>query len=416
MKRFHTSALVVVATMGALFLCSAELSAQNWPQWRGPNRDGAIPALAEPAAWPQQLKQKWQVKVGIGYASPLLVDKRVFVLARQGEEEVVTAVDFATGKQIWRDAYAAPYTVNSVAAAHGKGPKSTPLVHGGKLFTFGISGILSCYDAASGKVVWRRGFSNEFKATSPEFGAATSPIADGNRVVVHVGGQGNGAVMAFDVESGKTVWSWTGDGPAYASPIIVTLAGTRQIVTQSQQRLIGLSAADGKLLWSVPFTTAYDQNIITPVLFKDILIFSGLDKGVIAMRVVQEAGKWRTEKVWENAAVSFYMSNPVLNGNALFGMSHRNKGQFVALDASTGKTLWLAAGRSGENAAVQTAGDKLFLLTDAAELIVAKASGTGFEQVRRYTVAKSPTWAQPLIAEKTILVKDAETLTSWGIE
>jgi outer membrane protein assembly factor BamB len=408
--------MAIVATISALLLCGATLSAQNWPQWRGPNRDGAILAFTEPAAWPAQLKQKWQVKVGIGHASPLLVDKRVYVLARQGEEEVVACLEFATGKQIWRDAYPAPYTLNSIAAAHGKGPKSTPLFHAGKLITLGISGILSGYDAASGKILWRRNFSTDFRASSPEFGAATSPVADGNRVIAHVGGQGNGALMAFDAESGKTVWSWTGDGPAYASPIIVTLSGTRQIVTQSQQRLIGLSAADGKLLWSIPFTTSYEQNIITPILYKDILIFSGLDKGVIALRVAQDAGAWRTEKVWENPGVAFYMSNPVLNGAVLFGMSHRNKGQFVALDAATGKTLWASTGRAGENAAVLTAGDKLFLLTTDAELIVAKASGTAFEQIRRYTVAKSPTWAQPLIAEKTILVKDVDALTSWGLE
>jgi len=416
MRRFHKPTMMVAAALCAFFLGGAALSAQNWPQWRGPNRDGAIPGLSEPTAWPEQLKQKWQVKVGIGHASPLLVDKRVYVLARQGEEEVVAAFEFATGKQVWRDAYPAPYTMNSAAIAHGKGPKSTPLVHGGKLFTLGISGILSCYDAVSGKLAWRRAFSGEFKTTSPDFGAATSPIADGNRVLVHVGGNGSGALIAFDVESGKTVWAWTGEGPAYASPIIVTLAGSRQVVTQSQQRLIGLSAADGKLLWSIPFTTSYDQNTITPLLFKDILIFSGLEKGVIAIRVIQDAGQWRTEKAWENPGVSFYMSNPVLNGAVLFGMSTRNKGQFVALDAATGKTLWSSAGRAGENAAVLTAGDKLFLLTTDAELIVAKVNGAAFEQVRRYTVAKSPTWAQPVIAEKTILVKDAEMLTSWGIE
>jgi len=416
MRRFQPRALAIAVTVCALLLCDATLSAQNWPQWRGPNRDGAIPAFTEPAAWPEQLTQNWQVKVGIGHASPVLVDKRVYVIARQGEEEVVACLEFATGRQIWRDAYPAPYTVNSAAAAHGKGPKSTPLIHAGKLITLGISGILSGYEASSGTLLWRRNFSTEFRASSPEFGAATSPIADGNRVIAHVGGQGNGALMAFDVESGKTVWSWTGDGPAYASPIIVTLAGARQIVTQSQQRLIGLAAADGKLLWSIPFTTSYDQNIITPILFRDILIFSGLDKGVIAMRVAQDAGEWRTEKVWENPGSAFYMSNPVLNGTALFGMSHRNKGQFVALDAATGRTLWTSTGRAGENAAVLTAGDKLFLLTTDAELIVAKASSAAFEQVRRYTVAKSPTWAQPLISDMAILIKDAEALTSWGLE
>ncbi len=392
------------------------LGAQDWPQWRGPNRDGTMLSFAEPKAWPDQLKQKWQVNVGIGHSTPLLVNRRIYVFARLGDLEIVSCLDFDTGKQIWRDAYAAPYTMNPAARDHGAGPKSTPLFHAGKLFTLGISGIFSSYDAESGKLRWRREFSAQFKSTSPYFGTATSPVGERGLVIVHVGGHDSGALTAFDAETGKAVWSWNGDGPAYASPIVVTLGGTRQIVTQSQKNIIGVSAADGKLLWSIPFTTAYVQNIITPILFKDTLIFSGLDKGVMAIRLAQSGGEWKTEKIWENPAVAFYTSNPVLNHDVLFGMSHKNRGQFVALDAATGKTLWTTAGREGENAALLSAGDKLFLLTDNAELIVAKASGIAFEPLRRYTVANSPTWANPLFSGKCILVKGAETLTLWSLE
>jgi outer membrane protein assembly factor BamB len=404
------------ALLCVLLLFLPLLAAQDWPQWRGPNRDGSMLTFAEPKAWPDRLQQTWQVNVGIGHSTPLLVNKRIYVFARQGDMEIVSCLDFDTGKQIWRDAYAAPYTVNPVARAHGTGPKSTPLFHAGKLFTLGISGIFSSYEAESGKLRWRREFSAEFKSTSPYFGTATSPVGERGLVIVHVGGHDSGALTAFDAETGKTVWSWNGDGPAYASPIVVTLGDTRQIVTQSQKNIIGVSAADGKLLWRIPFTTAYVQNIITPVLFKDTLIFSGLDKGVMAIRLAKSGGEWKPEKIWENPAVAFYMSNPVLNHDVLFGMSHKNQGQFVALDAATGKTLWTSAGREGENAALVSAGDKLFLLTNDAELIVAKASRTAFEPLRRYTVANSPTWANPLFSGKCILIKDAETLTLWSLE
>ena len=138
--------------------------------------------------------------------------------------------------------------------------------------------------------------------------------------------------------------------------------------------------------------------------------------GVIALRLVQKGGRWQAEKVWENPAVAFYMSNPVINNQVLFGMSHKSRGQFVALDAATGKTLWTTAGREGENAALLSAGDKLFLLTDSAELIVAKASGAAFEPLRRYTVAGSPTWANPLLSGKCLLIKDTESLTLWSLE
>jgi outer membrane protein assembly factor BamB len=223
-------------------------------------------------------------------------------------------------------------------------------------------------------------------------------------------------LMAFEIETGKTLWTWNGDGPSYASPIAITLAGTRQIVTQTQKYLIGLSATDGKLLWSLPFATAYVQNIITPILYKDTLVYSGLDKGITAIRLKQSGGVWQTETVWENPGVAFYMSNPVVNGGILFGMSHKNKGQFAAVDLATGKTLWMTTGREGDNAALATAGDKVFMLTTDADLIVSKANSTALETVRRYTVAKSPVWAQPVFTGKGVLIKDLETLTLWGWE
>jgi outer membrane protein assembly factor BamB len=390
--------------------------AQDSPQWRGPNRDGVIPSYTGPQTWPTQLKQKWQVNIGAGHSSPLLVGRNIFVFTRQGEEEVISCLELDTGKVLWRTAYAAPYAVNPVARTHGAGPKSTPAFSSGKLFTLGIGGILSSWDAKSGKLLWRREFSSDFKTTAPDFGTATSPIVDGKLVIAFVGGSDSGALMAFDTESGKTVWKWPGDGPGYASPIVVDIAGTRQVVTQSQQKIIGVSAMDGKLLWSIPFKTPYVQNIITPILFKDLLIFSGLEQGVMAIRILRDGQTWKTEKVWENKSASFYMSDPVINGGKLFGMSQRNSGQFVALDAATGKSLWETKGREGDNTAVLTGGDTLFLLTSEAEFIVAKASGAAFQEIRRYTVAKSPTYAHPVVAGKNVLIKDAENLTLWSIE
>jgi outer membrane protein assembly factor BamB len=404
------------ALLSILLLLPLSLKAQDSPQWRGPNRDGLIPSYTEPQTWPEHLKQKWQVSLGAGYSSPLLVGENVFAFTRQGEQEVVSCLDLETGKVLWRQAYDAPYTVNPVARVHGKGPKSTPAFSSGKLFTLGIGGILSCYDAKSGRLLWRRDLSSDFEATSPYYGTATSPLVDGNLVIAFVGGHDNGALMAFDTETGKTIWKWPGDGPAYASPIIIDAGGTRQIVTQSQQQAIGVSVVDGKLLWSIPFTTPYVQNIITPVYFKDLLILSGLEQGVMAVKVVHSGQTWKTEKVWENRTASFYMSDPVINGGRLFGMSHTNKGQFVAFDAATGKILWQTKGREGDNTAVLTGGDKLFLLTSDADLIVAKASSAAFEQIRRYTVAKSSTYAHPVIAGKSILIKDNENLTLWSLD
>src|SRR5262249_53554532 len=163
--------------------------------------------------------------------------------------------------------------------------------------------------------------------------------------------------------------------------------GTRQIVTQSQQNIIGINEANGELLWQIPFTTEYVQNIVTPIVYKDTLIFSGLDKGTFAIKLVKTDGKFKPETVWENKQVSMYMNSPVLKGDYLYGMSHKRKGQFFCIDAKTGATLWTSEGREGDNAAILTAGSLLFLLADDAELTIANASDKKYEVLKKYTVA-----------------------------
>jgi outer membrane protein assembly factor BamB len=193
--------------------------------------------------------------------------------------------------------------------------------------------------------------------------------------------------------------------------VVVTLGGTKQVITLSQERIVGVSAASGQLLWSAPLRTPYSQNVVDPVIYGDTIIYTGIDNPVIAIRPVLANGTWQANKVWENATAAMYMSNPVLAGDTLYGMSNRNRGQFVALDARTGKTLWATPGRDGENAAIVRAGKLLFLLKNDAELVIARPNPASFEVVRRYTVAESPTWAMPIVDGNRIFVKDADTLT-----
>jgi outer membrane protein assembly factor BamB len=400
----------------AVALASQVCFAQDWPQWRGPNRDGAVASFTAPKVWPDKLKTIWKVQVGIGHSSPVVVGRRVYLHSRQEENEVVSCFDLDSGKQLWRDSYPTPYMMNPAAVSHGKGPKSTPVVYNNKLYTFGISGILSCYDAATGQVRWRKEFSKQFKGTSPLFGAATSPIVHNGLVIVHVGGHDAGALTAFNAETGDVKWSWTGDGPGYASPIVFESGGASQIVTQTQKSIAGFSAASGELLWQIPFETEYVQNIVTPVVYKQTLILSGLDKGTMAIRVIKRGQKWDTEQVWRNPEVSMYMNSPVVSGDSLYGLSHKRKGQFFCLDARTGQTLWTTNGREGDNAAVVAAGQFLFLLTDGADLIVARSDPKQFEVVKKYSVADSPTWAHSVLVGNRILIKDASSLALLGFE
>ncbi len=390
----------------------AGAAAADWPQWRGPHRDGTGAVFNEPSKWPDRLIQRWSISVGTGHASPVLVGTRLYLHSRQAENEVVSAIDAATGNVLWTDRYPAPYTMNPAATAHGPGPKSTPAVAGGRVFTLGITGILSALDAGGGKVLWRKAAPPE----PPTFGTAMSPVVDGNLVIAHVGGAQGGALTAFDAATGVDKWKWTGDGPGYASPVVVTFGGTKQVVTQTQSRIVGVSASSGQLLWEIPLKTPYEQNSVTPLVYRDTIIYGGLGNPSVAVRPVERGGGWSLERLWDTPESGVYMSTPVVAGDAVYGMSNLEKGHFFALDARTGKTLWATRGRTAENAAIIRAGNLLFLLKDDAELVVAKASPASFEVVRRYTVADSATWAHPVIDGDRIFVKDVNTLRAWALQ
>jgi outer membrane protein assembly factor BamB len=388
-------------------------AAGDWPQWRGPNRNGNVSGVSLPAAWPTALKEQWKVTVGVGYSSPLVVDGKIFHHTRIGEDEVLLCLDAASGKELWRSApLPAPYKMHEAAVAAGKGPKSTPVASNGKIFTLGITGVLSAHDARNGKLLWRKDFSKQFPATSPLYGTSMSPLVENGMLIAHVGGQDKGALMAFDTSTGAVKWSYDGDGPGYASPIIATLAGVRQIITFTQKELVGIGVADGKLLWKVPAKAEYDDNNVTPIVYKDMLIVSKEREGMLAFRITKQGAALAAQEVWRNADNQLYMNSPVLEGNLLYGLSIKKKGQFFCLDADTGKTIWQSEGRMGENAALLNVGKAILLLTDEAKLIVIKPGAAKFEPVMQYTVATSPTWAHPVFLGNRILVKDETTLAS----
>ncbi len=398
----------------------AQAQAPSWSQWRGAARDGVASSFTVPTAWPAQLTKRWQATVGLGHASPVVSGNRVVVHSRLANREVIAAYDLQSGKPLWQDGVDAPYTMNTAATGHGPGPKSTPTIADGRVFTLGISGIFSAHDLATGKLLWRK----TAPPTPPEFGTASSPLVDGGTVIAFLGStttggpstslRASGALTAMDAATGTVKWRWTGDGVSYASPIMATLGGTRQVITQSQNRMVSVDAASGQLLWSVALKTPHEQNSVTPLLIGDLVLYAGLENPTIALRVAKTGARWETTPAWRNEDVSMYMSSPALAGTAVYGLSTKNRGQFFALDAATGKTLWTSRGREAENASIVRAGDFLLIGTTNSELVVAKANPARFEEVKRYTVADSAMWAHPAFAGRTIIVKDVDQLIAWS--
>ena len=390
--RVRLSAPVLALLVSVAATTAAQSGRFDYPQWRGLHRDGGASGFVEPPAWPAALKRQWTVQVGEGYATPLIVGDRVFVFTRRNADEMITPLDAETGSVLWQTTYAAPYDMFAATTVHGPGPKATPLFVDGKLFTLGISGIVSALDAANGRLLWRI----PRPAEQPFYGTASSPAADGDLVFVHTGNYD--ALTAFDADTGAVVWRTAGTF-TYSSPLIVELDGVRQVVSVSQDHVAGLSARDGGLLWTYPFASPY-THAITPIEHAGQIIVSAQNMGIRALRPHRQRSGWVVETAWRNDDVSTAMTNPVVVTDALFGLSERRRGQFFALDADTGTTLWLGPPRRAENTAIAKTERFLFLLNDNAELIVARASRAGFEPIARYTVADSPTWIN-LVHEET---------------
>jgi glucose dehydrogenase len=223
-----------------------------------------------------------------------------------------------------------------------------------------------------------------------------------------------GPLTAFETASGEVAWV-AGGGGFFMSPTIVTLQGTRQVVSVTQAAVVGVSAEDGRLLWEFSWTGGGSGGIM-PISYGDTLIVSATMAGVVAIKPRLRDGAWTVEKAWETAAVEMYISHPVVIGDTLFGFSRRASGQLFALDARDGRVLWLGEPRFATNVAFAKAGDLLFVLKDDAELIIAESSPSGFEALKKYEVAESATWAQPVVSGQRLFVKDVSTLTLWAFD
>jgi outer membrane protein assembly factor BamB len=411
------SARYAVAVLAAVSMGSLALAA-DWPQWRGPARDGIAGSFTAPKAWPEKLTKVWSIEAGGGHASPLVAGGKVYLHARQGGDETVSAFDLASGKLLWRDSYPTSFSPAPEAQKHGLGPFATPALDGGTLYAFGINEILSAYDAASGKLLWRHDFGKEFPTPRPYYGTSASPLVVDGMVVVQAGGEGKGALVALDAKTGKPRWRLESDGPGYGTPAVAAFGGVRQLVVPTQRKILGAALATGAKLWEMPFQVPYDQNILTPVVVGDAgdtFITSGVDTDAQAIRVSRKDGAWATEKVWANRSISMYMSTPVLADGLLCGFSTVRRGHVFCADPKTGEVRWKTEGGEGESAAVVSGGDHLFVLRNDAELQVIRRTGGEIKKVAQYTVADAATWAIPVVMDGRILVKDAARLTLWSL-
>jgi outer membrane protein assembly factor BamB len=405
-----TTTVSFLPALLSLTLAVAHVSAADWPQWRGPNRDGKADFKA-PASWPKELTKKWQVTVGNGVSTPALVGGKLYVFSRENGKEIARCLDAATGKELWLDKEAYEVAPISGPPSGYPGPRSSPAVADGKAITYGVRGTLSCFDAGSGKLLWRKDGGVD---AWPMFFTSSSPLIADGVCIAQLGGQRDGAILALDPATGAEKWKWTGDGSAYASPIVGTIAGTKVIVAQSDKRLVVVSFAGGKLLWETPFAGSGmgGMNSATPILDGDILIYSGTARGTKGVKLEKQGDAFSASELWGNRDNSIQYNSPVLNNELIFGLSARDA--LFCINEKDGTTAWTSPvpGKRGFGSIVNT-GSVLFLLTPAGNLLAFEPSGKGFKQLASYKVADGDTTAYPVLAGNQIFVKDKDSVTLW---
>jgi outer membrane protein assembly factor BamB len=380
--------------------------AQDWPQWRGLMRDGKVTGFKAPDVWPQQLKQVWKVSVGFADATPALVHNKLYVFTRQGENEILQCLDAVTGKKIWQsDGYQA-LVAEGPAVSH-PGPRSSPAVSDGKIVTLGIGGDIACFDEATGKLIWRN---EEFKGAFPQFYTGMSPLVFSGICVAHLGGPQAGQFVAFDLASGSIKWKTAGEGPAYGSPVIMTVDGTKQVVFQSQTKLVGLNFPDGKLLWeyATPVGTGRVQNAASPVVDRQKIYYTGLNNGFNAVEIKKQGDSFIVNKLWTNPDFSTSYNTPVLKDGFLYGLS--NKSRLFCVNASNGQTAWSDETPHQNFGSIIDAGSVLVALSSISNLVVFKPDGKSYSQLALIKVSDNPIYAHPILSGNRIFIKDNESL------
>jgi outer membrane protein assembly factor BamB len=391
-----------------LLLAAGAAHAADWSQWMGPNRDGTTAEKVEP--WTEPPKQLWSKKVGVGHSSPVVADGMVFIHARvKGKEkEEVIAFDAKTGEEKWRTGYdRAPYS-----SILNTGPQATPTVSGGKVYGFGITGVLSCFDAEKGTLLWTKDALKDLRVDVPRFGVCCSPLVVGGKVLVAVGGKGS-AVVAFDAKSGDVAWQKLDEQANTSSPVL--FAGEGQTVPDAvfmtTLRVVGLNPLDGSVNWEYPLPFQPGGTSPTPLVTSDMVITSTMDNGTTAVKV-KGGDKPKAEKAWQGKKLSGYFSSGTTAGDKLFLVTNVLKpmprADLVCVDLKKGEVQWKQESVGYFHfAAVRTGNDKLLILDDSGTLKLIDATAKEYKELCAAKVCDGML-TSPAVADGKVYVRDGD--------
>jgi outer membrane protein assembly factor BamB len=402
--------LIISVIITLLFLGTTDSFSQDWTQWRGINRDSRVTGFKAPASWPAELKQEWKVKVGYGDATPVIVGNKIYLNSRQGDQEVILCLDAMTGKELWKNVYAS-IAVTGPSASQHPGPRGTPAVSNGKIVTFGAAGILSCLDASTGKLIWRK--DNPANAF-PAFFTGTSPLISEGLCFIHIGKKDDGQVMAYDLNSGNEKWKWTGEGPSYSSPSVMTIDGKKVLIVITEKNIMALGLTDGKQLWQIatPVQQRY-YNCVSPYIDGQTIYLTGQGTGTKAIKVEKSGNDYITKELWSNAEVGAKWNTPILKDGFLYGFTDQKR--IYCLNATAGQTAWLDNAVYSDFSTIVDCGSVIIGLTSTGNLIVLKPDSKACTEVVKYKVSDTSIYGYPVISGNSIYIKDAENLMMYKL-
>lgn len=403
MPRFRISLSLRLLAPIALIAIALPGIAGDWPQFRGPNRDGVSTESGLAWQWADRGPRiVWRIPLGGGFSAISVAHGRLFTMFSSKGDEVLGAFDAESGSEIWRRRVDSAYR-NSF----GGGPRSTPTVDGSVVYAMGAQGVLLAVDASTGQRVWNRDLKVDFSAQVPEWGVASSPVVDGDLLLIDVGGRDGYSVVALNKHDGDLVWHSQSDLPGYSSPIVVSVAGHRQAVFLTGTRAVGLDVANGSLLWSLAWKTRYDVNAATPILVgpDQILLSSGYGVGAALIQLRPAGETVSLQEIWRSRRMKNQFSSSVVVGDTLYGFDNTI---LKSIRLADGEENWLARGFG--HGSLFSVDRRLVVLGEQGRLAVVKASPDEFEELASTQLFSGKAWTVPTVSNGRLYARDENEL------
>jgi outer membrane protein assembly factor BamB len=407
MKSFRLK--TAIASTIILVGLSADLAAQaggNWPQWRGPNRDGISQETGLLKQWPADGPPlAWKTAgAGAGYSSLAIANGRIYTMGLRGDREYVIAFDVATGKQVWATAHGGAYR-----DSRGDGPRGTPTVEGDSLYALGGNGDLSSLDAKTGRINWTMNILQKFGGSNPQWGISESPLILGEKLLVNAGGPG-ASVIALNKKDGALIWKSESDPAGYSSAMPVKVNNTTQVVFFTHRRALGLDPANGKLLWEYPRASNDVANVATPVV-RGNRVFVSSDYGTGA-GLVEVKADGTAQEVYFTKEMRNHHSSSILIGDYLYGFSG---GILTAMRFDSGEVAW--RDRSVGKGSLVYADGNLYAFSENGVVGLVEASPTAYREKGRFRIKQEslPTWTHPVIAGGRLYLRDQDTIYAFDV-